>query len=136
MMSEITADTYQTSMLFQKALSRANGPIDAEHIAYVIALATADDVIDELQEQAEQDFLLLMLIDEIRRKKPEARSLKNIYDLLNQDDTGAVELILRMSEFWKKAANDEFRQLAVAGLKDRPVEVLMADDPEFEEAPD
>jgi hypothetical protein len=118
-------------MLFQRALSRANGPIDAEHIAYVIMLATGDDDIDAQQEQAEQDFLLLLLMDEIRRKKPQVRSFENILELLRQDDCGAVEFILKISQFWTDASYQQFRQPALNGIKTRLLQVLRADDPDF-----
>lgn len=131
-MSEPAATSFHPpSMLFQKTLERANGPIDAEHVAYVIMLATSDDLVDAQQEQAEQDFLLLLLINEIRHKKPQARSFGNIYELLKADATAAVEPILKFSDFWKASGSDRSRQLALASVRDRLLQVLLADDPDF-----
>jgi hypothetical protein len=132
MMTEPTsANQNPAPMLFHKALQKADGPIDADHVSYVIALATADDVIDVQQEKAEQDFLLLLIIDEIRRNKPQARSFKNIYQLLKNVDDAAIEMVLKQSEYWKKAPSEEFKELAMAGVQDRILEVLLADDPTF-----
>lgn len=119
----------KTPMLFQKALERANGPIDAEHFAYLIVLATSDE-LDEKQEQAEHDYLLIMLIHEIRHKEPNVRSFENIYELLNGGDVNAIESILKISEFWKKA-DDALRTKAVLGVKKRLLQVLLEDDPDF-----
>ena len=41
-------------MLFQKALERANGPLDADHIACVIMLATSPEEVNAALQQIEQ----------------------------------------------------------------------------------
>lgn len=120
----------KTPMLFQKALSRANGPIDAEHFAYLIVLATSDENLAVEQEQAEHDFLLILLIDEIRKKQPDLRSFENIFELLNGGNAAAIESILKISEFWKNS-NDELKTKAILGLKARLLKVLIEDDPDF-----
>lgn len=120
----------KTPMLFQRALERANGPIDAEHFSYLIVLATSKDELDANQEQAEHDYLLILLIHEIRNKQPDARSFENIYELLSGGDVNAIEAILKISEFWKNA-NDDLRTKSVLGVKSRLLQVLIADDPDF-----
>lgn len=120
----------KTPMLFQKALARAYGPIDAEHFVHLIVLATSVDSIDAKQEQAEHDFLLILLIAEIRQREPEDRSYENIYELLNGSNASAIEATLKISEHWKNA-DDEFRAKAVLGVKKRLLQVLLEDDPDF-----
>lgn len=117
-------------MLFHTALTRANGPIDAEHFAYLIVLATSDENLDAKQEQAEHDFLLLLLISEIRQKQPNERSYENIYELLNGGDVNAIEGILKISEFWKNT-DDALKTKAILGVKKRLLQVLTEDDPDF-----
>ncbi len=129
-MSESTAISMH-QMLFQKALERANGPMDAEHIAYVIILATSDDSLDAEQELAEMDFLLLLLVNQIRQKEPQERSFENVYELLTEDQFKAVEAILRISEFWKTAKDSEYLKETIARVKARLLRVLLSDDPYF-----
>ncbi len=118
------------TMLFQKALENANGPIDAEHIAYVIMLSTADNNVDANQEAAELDYLLLLLIHQIRHKEPEDRSFENIYETLKEDDFSTVQSILKISEHWK-TAKTELKEQSISGVKARLLRVLLADDPAF-----
>ena len=120
----------KTPMLFQTALTRANGPIDAEHFAYLIVLATSDENFDAKQEQAEHDYLLLLLIHEIRQKQPNERSYENIYELLNGGDVNAIEGILKISQFWNNT-DDALKTQAVLGVKKRLLQVLTEDDPDF-----
>ena len=120
----------KSTMLFQKALARANGPLDAEHMAHVIVLATSAEGLDPTQEQAEHDYLLILLIHEIRTQAPDLRSFENLYELLNAGDSSAIEGILKISEFWKNA-DDDLRIKAVLGVKARLLQVLLADDPDF-----
>lgn len=120
----------KTPMLFQKAFVRANGPIDAEHFAYLIVLATSEASLDPKQEQAELDYLLILLIHQIRHTEPELRSYENIYELLNGGNVSEIESILKISEFWKNA-DDSLRTKAVLGVKKRLLQVLLADDPDF-----
>ena len=120
----------KTPMLFQTALARANGPIDAQHFAHLIVLATSDENLDAKQEQAEHDYLLVLLIHEIRNRQPENRSYENIYELLNGGDVSTIESILKISEFWKNA-DDELRTKAVLGVRSRLLQVLLEDDPHF-----
>lgn len=120
----------KSPMLFQKALTRANGPIDAEHFSHLIVLATSDDSLDAKQEQAEHDYLLILLIHQIRHQEPEQRSFENVYELLNAGNVGEIESILKISEFWKNA-DDSLRTKAVLGVKKRLLQVLLADDPDF-----
>ncbi|MBX9720617.1 MAG: hypothetical protein K2X81_04390 [Candidatus Obscuribacterales bacterium] len=129
-MTESTSVTAQ-QMLFQKALERANGPMDAEHIAYVIMLATGDDSADAKQELIEMDFLLLLLVNQIRMHQPAERSFENIYELLTDDQFKDIEAILRISEFWKSAKNVEALGRSIAKVKARLLRVLLADDPYF-----
>jgi hypothetical protein len=119
-----------TPSLLHTALTRANGPIDAEHFAYLIVLATSDENLDAKQEQAEHDYLLILLIHEIRHRQGEERSFENVYELLNGGDVSEIEKILKISEFWKNA-DDELRTKAVLGVKARLLQVLLADDPHF-----
>lgn len=120
----------KTPMLFQKALTRAIGPLDAEHFAFLIVLATSEESLDAKQEQTEHDYLLILLIHEIRQRAPEDRSFENIYELLNGGNVNEIETILKISEFWKNADVD-LRTKAVLGVKARLLQVLTEDDPDF-----
>ncbi len=128
-----TADPSEYLMLFQKALERANGPLDADHIACVIMLATSEEEVNAaLQqiEQAEYDFLLILLIHQIRHNKPMLRSYENVFEILSQGDDKAIEAILKISEYWK-SGSPEFRRRVIEGVKGRLLKVLLSEDPEF-----
>ncbi len=114
-------------MLFHKALQRAIGPLDAEHLAHVITVSTSDEFDVEL-EAMEYEFLLFLLINEIRTVESQDRSFANIETLVNPDDVCSVEPILKHTESWK-ANENESRQLAAAGVKDRLLQVMLADNP-------
>lgn len=117
-------------MLFHKALQRAIGPLDAEHLAGVIIVSTSDDV-DIALEQMEHEFLLFLIIHEINSMEPDDRSFANIEQRINPDDVSSLEPILKHTESWKKGAKNQGRELAAAGVKDRLLQVLLADDPDF-----
>lgn len=128
-----TSNPAEYLMLFQKALERANGPLDADHIACVIMLATSPEEVNvALQqiEQAEYDFLLILLIHQIRHNKPMLRSYENVYEVLSQGDENAIESILKISEYWK-SGSPEFRRRVIEGVKERLMKVLLSEDPEF-----
>lgn len=127
------ADPSEYLMLFQKALERANGPLDADHIACVIMLATSDEEVNvalQQLEQAEYDYLLILLIHQIRHNKPMLRSYENIFEVLSSGDEGAIESILKISEYWK-TGSPEFRRRAIDGVRGRLLKVLLSEDPEF-----
>lgn len=115
-------------MLFHKALQRAIGPLDAEHLAGVIVVSTSDDVDIEL-EQMEHEFLLFLIIHQINNYEPDDRSFENIDRLINPDDVSSLEPILKHTESWKKSSRNQLRQLAAAGVKDRLIQVMYADNP-------
>lgn len=117
-------------MLFQKALTRAIGPLDAEHFSHLIVLATSDADLDPQEELAEHDFLLILLIYEIRNREPEERSFENVYELLNGSNGSTIESILKISDHWINGSV-ESRTRAVLGVKARLLKVLLADDPNF-----
>lgn len=113
-------------MLFQKVLERALGPLDAQHLAHVITIATSSDG-DLSFELMEHEFLLFLLIHEIKHKAPVDRSLRGIYDLLNPDDVSPLAPILQHTDGWKQPNDDQGREMAIAGVKDRLEIVLLAD---------
>ena len=119
---------HKAPMLFHKTLQRAIGPLDAEHIAHVITISTSlDDDLD--LEEMEHEFLLFLIINEINNTKPEERSFSNIDKLVNPDDISSLEPILKHTISWKKPNVDNSRELAAAGVKDRLLIVMQADNP-------
>lgn len=113
--------------LFHKALQRAIGPLDAEHLAHVIIISTTED--DLGTELLEHEFLLFLIINEIRTTEPEQRSFKNIDNLINPDDPGNLEPILKHTDAWRQPNEDNLREMVLAGIKDRLMVVMLADEP-------
>lgn len=111
----------------QKALRNANGPLDAEHIAFVIMLANEGG--EPEQEQAELDFLLIMLVNEIRKKEPDERSFENLFELINQNEIAPLEAVLKISQYWKPTI-DETKPV-ILGLKEKLLELILLEDPNF-----
>jgi hypothetical protein len=126
-MSEIMTETKLSTI--QRALRNANGPLDAEHIAFVIMLANANEGAQPEQEQAEMDFLLIMLINEIRKKQPDERSFENLFELINQNEVAPLEAVLKISQFWKPTIDETTE--AILGLKQKLLDLILLDDPDF-----
>lgn len=96
-------------------------------------LATSEEEINvALQqiEQAEYDFLLILLIHQIRHNKPMLRSYENVFEILSGSDENTIEGILKISEYWK-SGSPEFRRRVIDGVKARLLKVLLSEDPEF-----
>ncbi|MBY0548311.1 MAG: hypothetical protein K2W95_13530 [Candidatus Obscuribacterales bacterium] len=121
----------QSPMLFHKALQRAIGPLDAEHLAQVIIISTTED--DLGTEALEYEFLLFLIIHEIRSTESDQRSFKNIDNLINPDDPSNLEAILKHTDAWKQPNEDNLREMVLAGIKDRLMVVMLADDPRSQE---
>jgi hypothetical protein len=117
--------------LFTKALQKSLGPLDAEHLAHVIMLATSEE--DLGMEHMEQEFLLFLLIHEIRNTEPDLRSFRNIDGMIDPDDLSSVESALKYTEAWKETEENS-REMALAGVKDRLMSVMLADNPELQSA--
>ena len=128
-MSEISNQA--SGSILRRALVNANGPIDAEHLSYIIMLGTEKKASSAVQEQAELDFLLILLIHEIRHNEPGDRSYENVYELLNSNDAKQIEPVLKISAFWKPSSEQYSLQQALLGAKSRLLQVLLADDPNF-----
>ncbi|MBX9687152.1 MAG: hypothetical protein K2X27_10645 [Candidatus Obscuribacterales bacterium] len=116
--------------LFEKALQRALGPLDAEHLAHVIIISTSEEPDPDL-EIMEHECLLFLIINEIRNTDAENRSFAKIEQSLSPENPGSLEGVLKHTDSWQKAKSRGELELLVACIKERLQVVVRENNPQL-----